>query len=566
MHSLRIKSLIPLHHLLTSRHFSAPSIFSQIPSLSKIPSRQRKSAVLQAQQALSDYLHTTRCLSFTYAENISKNSLYSLSNLISKVSYTQSDFGNDFKRFLRYHPLNEFEFFFESIGIPMSEIDKFLPIGDFFLSDEGSNLNVAHALTTFGFPWNMLGKLYVEESSIFGKSSEDLISRVNGFVSKGFDTCSAVGICLAFPCLLSGNDEIDALFECLRMIFIDCNLKSKVEGNVDASYEFGRKIRFFVNLGCDKNEVGELIGKNLHVFFECSEKALQQKFSFFQRLDGKGEDIGMLLLRYPEILSYDLENRMFSLVSFLKQFGMTELELNDIVLKYPYVMGKNRLENLPHSMKALNLHEWFFHKIINGNHHLLADFDIGIPDEDLELEYRSWREKIQNMKNYKHAKSKLSFLLGIGFGENLITIKAFQGLHGTGSELQERFNYLLELGIEFSKLCKIINMHPKALNQAPEILEDKIDFLCNEIGSSVDYLEIFPGFLGFNLENRIKPRYRIHKWLTEIGAAREYSISSLVATSENAFVDRLMRIHPTVMKQWLERFSSKEHCYKFEKR
>lgn len=231
-------------------------------------------------------------------------------------------------------------------------LDGFLPVGDFFLSDQGRVLNVANALSTFGFPWNLLGKVYVEESCVFGKDYRDLICLLDGFLSKGFDTSSVVGFCLAFPSLLSR--ENDALFECLKVIYIDYDLKSRVEGNMDVSYEFGRKVKVFVDLGCDKKEIGEIIGKNLRVFFECSEEALREKVSFFQRLDGKGEDIGMLILRYPEILCYDFENTMFCMVNYFKQFGMTNDEVNDIALKFPYVMGKNTLQNLP--LESLYFH------------------------------------------------------------------------------------------------------------------------------------------------------------------------------------------------------------------
>ncbi|KAF5199811.1 Transcription termination factor mtef18 protein [Thalictrum thalictroides] len=563
MHFIRKTFTSLLDEIPISRHFSSRP---KLPQLRKIPWKDRPRIIHEAQKHLTDYLHTTRSISFIYAERISKNSLFSLSNLISKVECWPSKFSNEFPRFLRYHPVNEFEFFLESIGIPFEEIDKFLPATNFFLSEQESILKVSNVLSSFGFPWNKLGMFYKEENAIFGKDSEALSAKLYRFIDLGFDNCSVVGICLAFPFVLRDNDEmsieIDALFDVLKRVFIDCDMKSSVEGNVDACYEFCRKVMVFIDLGCEKKEVLEMMGKRWHVFHECSEEELIQKVGFFQRLDANKEEIGMLLLRCPEILHFDLESQVFSMMELLKQFGMTDEEVNAIALDYPYVLGKNKLANLPHSMRAIDSHKWFFDKITNGNHHFLGNIVIGSSDENLENDYKSFVERIQSTKTRKHAMGKLNFLLGIGFGENHFTLKTYSNLHGTQSELQERFNYLLHVGVEFPKLCKMVKLLPKVLNQSPEVVEQKLDFLFNDVGSTLQMLDIFPGFLCFDLENRMKPRYRIHMWLKERGfKKKDYSLASIVATSENKFIDRLVNIHPTVLKQWLERFSSKNHYY-----
>ncbi|PIA61734.1 hypothetical protein AQUCO_00200016v1 [Aquilegia coerulea] len=563
MHFIHTTFTSFLRQIPISRHFSS---IPNLPQLRKIPFRRRSKIIHQAQQHLTDYLHTTRSIPYIYAERISKNSIFSLSNLIAKVECWPSKFSNEFPRFLRYHPVNEFEFFLESIGIPFQQIHNYLSATNFFLSEQESILNVANALSAFGFPWNKLGVLYKEEIAIFGKDSEVINAKLSGFIDLGFDNCSVIGICLAFPFVLRDNgdlnSEINALFNVLKRVFIDYDMKSSVVGNVDACYEFCRKVKFFIDIGCEKKEVGEMMGNRWSVFHECSEEELIQKVGFFQRLDAKEEEIGMLLLRCPEILHFDLETPVFSMMELLKQFGMTDEEVNAIALEYPHVLGKNKLVNLSHSMRALDLHKWFFDKLTNGNHHFLANIDIGSSDEKLENDYQSFMEKIQSSKFYKHSMGKLNFLLGIGFGENRVTMKVYSNTHGTQSELEVRFNYLLDAGVEFSKLCMMIKNFPQVLNQSPEVVEQKLDFLFNEVGSSLKLLDVFPGFLCFDLENRMKPRYRIHMWLKEKGfKTKDYSLASIVATSENMFIDRLLGIHPTVLKQWLERFKSKNHYY-----
>ncbi|KAK6923454.1 Transcription termination factor, mitochondrial/chloroplastic [Dillenia turbinata] len=209
-----------------------------------------------------------------------------------------------------------------------------------------------------------------------------------------------------------------------------------------------------------------------------------------------------------EILNFDLENLTSS-------------------------VSGNKFDNLPYVMRALDLHEWFFNRIRNGNQHLLGSYAISSPDEDLDYHFRDTLGKIQGKRTPYHTLSKLKFLHDIGFGENRHTMEVLPHLHGTQSELQMRFDCLIRAGIEFSKLCKMISLTTKILNQHPGILEKKVNFLLEDMGLTVLNLDAFPAYLCYNLENRIKPRFEFYLWLTEKGLCmKDYSLGSIIATSD----------------------------------
>ncbi|PSS11839.1 Transcription termination factor like [Actinidia chinensis var. chinensis] len=553
-----------LLYTIFSRHFSSATKLPTLPNLSKIPSKYKPQAINQAQKALTDYLHTTRSLPYLYAENISKNSIFSLSDAVAKVEFSPSTFFKSFQRFLRYHPINEFEFFYESIGINYDEINSFLPPNKFFLCEDLRVLNVACALSGFGFPWNSLGKFYTEEVLIFGRDPVELSKNLNGFKEYGFSNVTVIGICLVFPYVLGGKpelgSEIDALFDDLRRVFVDFDLVSCVEGNVDAWVEVCRKIRVFYDLGCEKGKMGELMGRRKTVFLRYPEEVLVKQAEFFSRLSVSKSDVGLLILEKPEILDFDLEDRVISVLGLLKHFGMNRKELRSIAEEYPYVVGRNKMANLPHVMRAMNLHEWFFAMMKVGNHCQLGTYVIGDPNEDLDTDYASSIEKIQFLRTPVHTLGKLDFLHSIGFGENNLTIKVLENLHGTSAELQERFECLLGAGIQFSKLCKIIRLSPKILSQNSETLVQKIKFLCEGMGFSLQYLDVFPTYLCYDLEKRIKPRYRFHVWLTEKGLCKKtYSPASMISTSEKNFLARISGMNPAAPKKWLEFISKQNH-------
>ncbi|KAK1400761.1 hypothetical protein POM88_000366 [Heracleum sosnowskyi] len=75
------------------------------------------------------------------------------------------------------------------------------------------------------------------------------------------------------------------------------------------------------------------------------------------------------------------------------------------------------------------------------------------------------------------------------------------------------------------------------------------------MGCSLQSLDEFPAFLNFDLDKRIKPRYRFHMWLTENNLCRkEYALTSIISSSEKRFIALIYRMHPAAPKKWLASF------------
>ncbi|XP_028775885.1 transcription termination factor MTEF18, mitochondrial [Neltuma alba] len=474
------------------RHISTTSSTTRkLLKSSKIPQRYQKFAVREAQKVLTDYLHETRCLPFVLADQIAKNSLLSLVNLIVKVDFSASTFSRNFEKYLRYNPIDEFEFFFESIGIDYNNgVSELLPPNKVFFSEDGSLLEAARALSFFGFPWDKLGNLYKECSSVFRRSSKELGSKLYEFKKRGFGNVEVVGICLAFPNILGKegeevDGEIDGLFTDLKSVFFDFELARYVEGNIDSWHEM------------------------------------------------------------PVV----------SVSKLLKHFGLSPKILEDVSKKYDHVLGTNKMDNLPNVMRALDLHGWFFNKMKDGNHNLLISYLATHPNEEKDKEYQAGLTMICASSSRNHMLSKLNFLHGLGFGENAVTIDIAAYLHGYSWKLQKRFEFLLHLGFEFSKLCIMVKKAPKILNQKSQVMDEKVKFFCQEMGIPLQCLTPLAALLYYNLENRIKPRYGFHMWLKEKGLFGEkYTITTVISRSNNQFVDIAYKIHPAAPKHWFEQF------------
>lgn len=239
---------------------------------------------------------------------------------------------------------------------------------------------------------------------------------------------------------------------------------------------------------------------------------------------------------------------------------MRNEEADALMKRNPYVMGKNKLGSLPGIVKALGLNKWFLAKIMDEkNLHFLSPSytHIGSFDCNLETEFLQDLKRIKLMKPLQFLGFKVDFFLSIGFGKNKITSKAIGLVSGSKEPLQERFDCLIGLGIEHSMLCRMIIAVPKLLNQCEDMLLEKVNYLSKDMGCPVEYLGSFPNFLCYDLENRVKPRFRILNWLRDTGLINKtLAPSTVITNSENRFILILSNIHPAAPKHWLEQFSS----------
>ncbi|XP_042397961.1 transcription termination factor MTEF18, mitochondrial-like isoform X1 [Zingiber officinale] len=548
---------------LPSRRLFSRRLCTLPQKLNNVSYLYRDRVLKEAQCLLTDYLHSARAISFSHADSIVSYAPFSLSALVSKIPFPPNTAANDFKRFLRrffsYRPVNEYEFFFESIGLsPSSSSLAASTYRSYFLSDDASLLAAVSALVGFGFPWRKLGILYSEDPRIFSVDANSLVARLCALDARGFHRVCIISICLAFPSALCAEadpgGEIDLLFQDLRKAFIDFDLAGLVpEDDVDVFLHTCRKIRVFYDLGATKGTMGELMGRNRKIFLELDEALIAQKLKFFINLGMEAAEAGHFILKHADLFYLDFDNPTIVMPEYLKCIGLDEDEVNLLCRKYPYVMGKNKLRNLPAMMKAMNLHKQFLGKILNGNlHYLSSEFVLATSHYTaLESGFLQGLERLKRARKVQFLDSKLEFMQSIGFGENTLTVKSMSLINiSAKDQLQERIDCLLQLGIEYSMLCRMIIAKPIILNQCKEMLHEKVNFLCNDLGFSLEYLDIFPAFLSFDLENRTKPRYKMLKWLKELGLLKKpFAPATVLANSERRFMVNLYSIHPAAPKQ-----------------
>ncbi|KAE8661214.1 Mitochondrial transcription termination factor family protein [Hibiscus syriacus] len=138
-------------------------------------------------------------------------------------------------------------------------------------------------------------------------------------------------------------------------------------------------------------------------------------------------------------------------------------------------------------------------------------------------------------------KLKMKFLLDLGYGENPDMMKkAFKVFNGRGGELQERFDSIVNAGLEKEDVSEMVRVSPQILNQSKDVIQSKIDILVNELGFPLSSLISFPSYLAY-MTQRVRLRWAVYNWLKDQEIVPDLALSTLVSCSEKFFLSRCYR-------------------------
>ncbi|KAI3962210.1 hypothetical protein MKX01_030760 [Papaver californicum] len=499
----------------------------------------------EAQDVLFDYLYYTRNLQFSDAEHISKNSPTFLQTLLSKVIDSDEEISRSLARFLRYNPINEFEPFFESLGLAASEVSPLLPRELMFLSDDDILLANYHILCNYGIPRTKIGKMYKEVTEIFGYDYGVLAARFRGYEELGLCKPTVIALVTCCPTLLVGgvNRDFVRFLTMLNSLGIETNwIREYLSDKI--TYSWNRMVGmtgFLGEMGCSKKEMRRLFDNHPRFLFEDSGNNIYILVALLLKIGISTENILSLFLQHPQILTGNFTKNLWGALHFLSEIKMETEDIAMIICSHTHILGCCCLKKKPRTV--------------------LSDLKVG-PDKLCEI-IKEDPQKLVTLAGKKGTSpkkapndlEKTTFLLTIGYVENSDElVKALKRFRGRGDQLQERFDCLVNAGLDFHDVCKMIKDAPQVLNQSKDVIEMKIKHLVNDLRYPVQDLVTFPRYLCYDIE-RIKLRFSMYAWLRKKGVAGKMSLSTILVSSHARVIKYLVNLHPEGPAVW-ERLKS----------
>ncbi|PPD88585.1 hypothetical protein GOBAR_DD14474 [Gossypium barbadense] len=483
---------------------SAVAVKREVLEVPKIP----RATLKEAQAALLEYLHWTRSIPFMDAENISKNSPHFLRNLLEKVNIVK-DVRSSMARFLRYHPINEFEPFFESLGLKPWEYTPLLPRNLMFLSDDSLFFENYRVLCQFGIERNKIGRIYKKAIQVFQLESDMKFIKV---------------------------------LEILRSMGFDHAWIQEHLADQD-SYNWGlilRVLNIFSEMFCS-NELVRLINQHPGLLFEGSGYATFSLIGFLLKFGHPIDQISSMFLQFPKIQVQQFVSNLIKCFVFFHEIEMEVDEIAKLVCSYTVLLGSCRLKKTNSLLSNLNVGKKRLCKYIQENPQELSKWVIGLrivplPDSGEDIESK---------------RLKMKFLLDLGYGENPNMMnKAFKVFRGRGGELQERFDSIVNAGLDKADVSEMVTVSPQILNQSKTVIQSKIDILVNELGYPLSSLVSFPSFLSYTTQ-RVRLRMAMYNWLKDHKKAEpDLALSTIVACSDKIFLNQYVNHHPSGPRVW----------------
>uniref|UniRef100_A0A2P2IL33 Uncharacterized protein MANES_09G033100 n=1 Tax=Rhizophora mucronata TaxID=61149 RepID=A0A2P2IL33_RHIMU len=497
----------------------------------------------EAQSALLDYFYCTRNLLFTDAEYMSKNSPHFLEKLLQMVEI-EGDVGQSISRFLRYHPINEFEPFFESLGLKRYEYEPILSRDLMFLSDDNVLLENYHALCDYGIARNDIGKMFKEAPEVFRYGSGILALKLQAYEQLGLSQSFVAKVVVSSPYLLiqEVNHDFIKVLEVLKeggiqFSWIEECLSEKNSCNWSQLLAL---LNLFRQSGYSKEQLGDLISKHPGILFEGSGDRTLTLIGFLLKFGSTVNHIFSIFLEFPPMPVGEFISNVRCCFLFLNEIEMEVDFIGNIFCSHPLLLGSCRLKKSNTLITSLNVGKKRLCSLIRENPQELKKWVRGKKIEQIDVLGRATRSR--NLKT--------NFLLSLGFVEDSKEMKtALKLFRGKAEELQERFDCLVKAGLDRKDVCQMVKIYPQILNQTKYVIEMKIGFLVHHLGYPVSTLVMFPTFLSYTIE-RVKLRWEMYSWLKNQGVIYPRSLSTVVICSDKLFIKKFVRHHPRGHDVW----------------
>ncbi|KAI3760564.1 hypothetical protein L1987_50960 [Smallanthus sonchifolius] len=488
----------------------------------------------KAEDALLDYLHSTRSLQFTDAENISRNSPRFLEKLLKRVE-NKENVSQSVTRFLRYHPINEFEPFFESMGLDPCEVSTLLPRNFMFLSDDRVLLENYHVLCRYGFARKTIGNIYKEVEEVFRYGDGVLLSRLHDVEDIVLDQSTAVKLVGSCPSVLMGGEISDLVKAVMELKSLGIMNGWFLENfSDDESYDWKHMLellRFLKELGCESTHLGRLLCKHPTILLQDSGITTVSVITILLKFGASKNEILSLFSQFPDIKIREFVSNLRRSYHFLLKVEMDVDDIAKLFCSHLHILGGCCIKGVKTALNCLNSGKKRLCEIIK-NH----------PEELKNLAFGS---KITPLPPSKECTlKKIKFLLELGFVENSKEMeRALKRFRGRAGELQERFDCLVKAGFDQKDVMKMVKSSPQIVNQTKELLEMKVDFLVNHLGFPLSSISGYPSSLSYAIE-KVKLRCMFCDWLKEQGATNGMAISTILACSEKRFIKAKFKRHP----------------------
>ncbi|XP_020094030.1 transcription termination factor MTERF8, chloroplastic [Ananas comosus] len=246
--------------------------------------------------------------------------------------------------------------------------------------------------------------------------------------------------------------------------------------NLDLETQLVPRVEFLINLGRGDEPAAAFLIRKLPAILSYTADHFRSHLRFWQSVGLTDEELFKIALVYPNIFSIGIETKLRPRVELLRQCGLDAEGMFKFLIKAPLFLSLSFRENLA---------------------------------------------------------KKLAFLVKIGHRHRTRELASALGASTRTSceNMQRVVELFFRYGLSCADVLVMSKKHPQVLQYNHASLEKKMEFLVEGMEREIGELLMFPAFLGYNLDDRIKLRYEMKKDVRGKGM----SLNKLLSVASDKF-------------------------------
>ncbi|KAL2339545.1 hypothetical protein Fmac_007485 [Flemingia macrophylla] len=317
---------------------------------------------------------------------------------------------------------------------------------------------------------------------------------------------------------------------------------------------FPHKVQALVDRGIPVDQIVHVLNKLSLPKALChrSVEEIHRILSFLEPFGGTA-----LILKGPAILNHDLDTQLVPRVELLMELSDGDPDgVKKVLLRFPIFLN--------YSEKHVEEHVGFLRSFVELDDRQIFRIILGFPAIVTASRERKLRPRIQFLKEcgldsseifkflvkaptflsnsfHENIAHKLVLLVKIGYRHRSKELAmAIRSATRTNCEnMQKVISLYLNYGFSCEDIVAMSKKQPQILQYNHASLKKKMEYLVEVMGRDIGDLLLFPAFLGYKFDDRIKHRYEVKKSVRGEGM----SINKLLSVSEETFSGKRKMAH-----------------------
>ncbi|KAH9308191.1 hypothetical protein KI387_036102, partial [Taxus chinensis] len=255
----------------------------------------------------------------------------------------------------------------------------------------------------------------------------------------------------------------------------------------------------------------------------------QQALQLFKDSGLTSDQVRKVVRRYPNALALRVD-RVKPKIELLNRLGLTGEDLAAVIAREPRILGLNLEKNLGPKIRLL----------VNQ---FGSEIDVAQAIRRAPVLLFSDSNVLENVAR------KLKQMESIGLLEDEVKeiFKKAPGLLSITTEsLEKKLNHIASIGLTDDEIKMLLKKGPRILAMSVDKMKKNMDFLTHTAGFHPNIVLKYPSFFQFSLEKRLKPRFMLFEYLTEMQSSKclTTSLVRMLTLSEQEFSHKFLRNSP----------------------